>query len=119
MAELLTRFQAEGPGLPTVQLATGLQLLQSFQAELDSAVRQREQLTLAEKLFDMETSSFPSLSEVRAGLASSACCMDPMLRCASMCVPVLQCYQRAAAHAWSATKQHCSQHLGQACAMLL
>jgi len=62
--ELAERFRTTGPGLPTIELHIGLDLLKQFQEELEEALRQREQLVLAEKLFDMPITAFPVLSQV-------------------------------------------------------
>lgn len=58
-------MQAEGPGLPTVQLSVGVELLRSLQAELDGLGKQQEELRLAEQLFGMDITSFPHLNKVR------------------------------------------------------
>lgn len=62
---LAARMQAEGPGLPTVQLSVGVELLRSLQAELDGLGKQQEELRLAEQLFGMDITSFPHLNKVR------------------------------------------------------
>lgn len=62
--ELWERFRATGPGLPTIELAHGLDALHEFAAELESAIKQREALVLAEKLFDMEITSYPLLAQL-------------------------------------------------------
>lgn len=62
---LATRMQSEGPGLPSVQLSVGVELLRSLQAELDGLGKQQEELRLAEQLFGMDITSFPHLSKVR------------------------------------------------------
>lgn len=61
---LWERFRTTGPGLPTIELPLGLDLLHEFAAELETALRQREQLVLAEKLFDMEITSYPQLAQL-------------------------------------------------------
>ncbi len=67
-AELWERFKDTGPGLPTIELPRGLELLHEFQGELDTALKQREQLVLAEKLFDMPITSYPHLSQLEAAI---------------------------------------------------
>ena len=64
--ELLERFKSSGPGLPTIELPVGLDLLKEYQLELEGATKTREQLVLAEKLFDMPITSYPMLSQVEA-----------------------------------------------------
>eukprot|EP00798_Chlamydomonas_sp_ICE-L_P031817 gene31817-7021_t len=59
-----TKYKSGGPGLPTIELAAGLDLLHVYQTELDTATKQREQLVLAQKLFNMEITSYPLLSAV-------------------------------------------------------
>lgn len=66
ITELEDRMHASGPGLPTVQLSTGLETLKAFQEEVEGLAKQREQLRLAEQLFDMDVTSYPILSKVRA-----------------------------------------------------
>lgn len=63
-AELWERFRASGPGLPSVPLPQGMEALHRFQDDLDSALKQREQLALAEKLFNMPITSYPQLAQV-------------------------------------------------------
>ncbi|MEW5308429.1 MAG: hypothetical protein WDW38_000392 [Sanguina aurantia] len=62
--ELWERFRSAGPGLPTVELPVGLTKLHEFQAEMETALRQREQLVLAEKLFGMPITSYPEMGQV-------------------------------------------------------
>lgn len=62
---LAARMHSEGPGLPTVQLAVGVELLRALQSELDGLGKQQEELRLAEQLFGMDVTSFPHLSKVR------------------------------------------------------
>jgi dynein heavy chain len=57
-------MRSSGPGLPTVQLPAGLESLKVFQAEVEGLAKQREQLRLAEQLFDMDITSYPLLSKV-------------------------------------------------------
>ncbi|KAL6757976.1 dynein heavy chain, N-terminal region 1-domain-containing protein, partial [Haematococcus lacustris] len=63
---LAERFRTSGPGLATIELPVGLELLHAYAAELEGALKQREQLALAEKLFDMEITGYPSLAMVEA-----------------------------------------------------
>ena len=62
--DLWERFRTGGPGLPTVELPVGLDLLHHFQEELEAALKTREQLVLAEKLFDMTITAYPQLAQV-------------------------------------------------------
>uniref|UniRef100_A0A383W4S5 Dynein-1, subspecies f n=1 Tax=Tetradesmus obliquus TaxID=3088 RepID=A0A383W4S5_TETOB len=71
-AELEARMRSEGPGLPTVQLAAGLESLKVFQGEVEGLAKQREQLRLAEQLFDMDITSYPLLSKVESELRKLA-----------------------------------------------
>jgi len=70
--EFLERFKSTGPGLPTIELPAGLALLKTFQAEFEAASRSRENLVLAEKLFDMPITSYPMLSQVEFDLKKLA-----------------------------------------------
>jgi dynein heavy chain len=62
--ELLEKLHSSGPGLPTTQLAQALPLLQQFQHELAAATATRDNLSLAEKLFGMQGTTYPALSQV-------------------------------------------------------
>jgi dynein heavy chain len=72
-AGLEARMRSSGPGLPTVQLPTGLDSLKVFQAEVEGLSKQREQLRLAEQLFDMDITSYPLLSKVH--VVGLPCCL--------------------------------------------
>ncbi len=61
---LLERFKGQGPGLPNMDLSEGLLLLKAYQEEVTTAIARREALKLAEQLFDLPVSSYPSLSQV-------------------------------------------------------
>uniref|UniRef100_A0A6S8LSH1 AAA+ ATPase domain-containing protein n=1 Tax=Dunaliella tertiolecta TaxID=3047 RepID=A0A6S8LSH1_DUNTE len=63
-SQLWERFKTTGPGVPTIELNVGLELLHQFQGELDSACKSREQLVLAERLFDMDITSYPCLGQL-------------------------------------------------------
>jgi hypothetical protein len=65
-AELWERFRTSGPGLPTVELVVGLDELHKYEASLQDALRQREQLVLAEKLFNMPITAYPELAQQEA-----------------------------------------------------
>lgn len=65
-AELWERFRTSGPGLPTVELTVGLDELHKYEGLLADALRQREQLVLAEKLFDMSITAYPELAQLEA-----------------------------------------------------
>lgn len=64
-------MRTSGPGLAGVGLSAGLDLLRTYQEEVEALTKQREQLRLAEQLFDMEITSYPSLSKVRMQVVSS------------------------------------------------
>ncbi|KAF5830619.1 hypothetical protein DUNSADRAFT_14266 [Dunaliella salina] len=63
-SQMWERFKTAGPGVPTIELTQGLELLHQFQSELDSACKAREQLVLAERLFDMDITSYPCLGQL-------------------------------------------------------
>ncbi|KXZ49756.1 DHC2 protein [Gonium pectorale] len=71
-AELWERFRSSGPGLPTVELTTGLDELHKYEAALANCLRQREQLVLAEKLFDMPITAYPELAQLEAEIRKLA-----------------------------------------------
>lgn len=58
------RMRTSGPGLATTHLPEGLDMLRVFQEELVGLAKQREQLRLAQQLFDMEVTSYPYFTKV-------------------------------------------------------
>jgi dynein heavy chain len=70
--QLFERFKGSGPGLPTIELPIGLDLLKEYQQEMETSTRTREQLVLAEKLFDMPITSYPMLSQVEVEIKKLA-----------------------------------------------
>nr|Q9SMH3.1 RecName: Full=Dynein-1-alpha heavy chain, flagellar inner arm I1 complex; AltName: Full=1-alpha DHC; AltName: Full=Dynein-1, subspecies f [Chlamydomonas reinhardtii]CAB56598.1 1-alpha dynein heavy chain [Chlamydomonas reinhardtii] len=71
-AELWEKFRTTGPGLPTVELASGLDELHKYESNLADALRQREQLVLAEKLFGMEITAYPELAQLESEIRKLA-----------------------------------------------
>nr|AML30863.1 axonemal inner arm dynein heavy chain 7 [Marsilea vestita] len=65
------RAVQKGPGKAT-DLDVGLQLLEEYQLELEKFQSKREQLVLAQKLFDLPLTPFPMLVEVENALKGSA-----------------------------------------------
>lgn len=61
----MEKFKAEGPGLPSLQLSKGYDILKQFSTELEQHRKSRDDLVLAEKLFDMEITDYPDLIQVR------------------------------------------------------
>jgi len=55
---------SSGPGLPNIDLDEGVKLLKHFTALLEERNKTREELVLAEKLFDLPLTSYPELMEV-------------------------------------------------------
>eukprot|EP00803_Ostreobium_quekettii_P011338 evm.model.scf_1312.1 EVM.evm.TU.scf_1312.1 scf_1312:839-40608(+) len=64
--EFRERFKAGGPGLPTLTLARGYELLKEFAEELKVHKATRDELVLAEKLFAVDITSYPHLAQVEA-----------------------------------------------------
>lgn len=62
--EFLEKFKQEGPGLPNLELPTGYDLLLQFSSELDQLRLSRDDIVLAEKLFDMTITDYPDLVQV-------------------------------------------------------
>lgn len=71
-----------------MQLAAGLESLKVFQGEVEGLAKQREQLRLAEQLFDMDITSYPLLSKVSS--SSPETCGDLSYGC-----------KTATMHAWT------------------
>ncbi len=92
-------YRSSGPGLPTIELPRGLELLHDYQEELESALKQREQLVLAEKLFDMDITSYPNLAQLEGEIKK--------LQQVRVCVCVCMC---ARARVWGSQPQ---RSLGQ------
>ena len=79
-AAFLARLHEHGPGTHAANLPAGLEALRHYQEQMESMVKQREQLALAEHLFDLGQTSYPELSKARwqQGLYSEhslACCL--------------------------------------------
>ncbi|XP_075256614.1 dynein axonemal heavy chain 10-like [Convolutriloba macropyga] len=65
LAEFQQRFQLEGPGAVGSDLDKGIQLLVTYQRELDDLEAERQELANAEKLFDLPITAYPQLLEVQ------------------------------------------------------
>ena len=66
-AAFLARLLEQGPGRHAADLPAGLEALRQFQKQTEAMAKQREQLALAEHLFDLEQTFYLDLSKVRAG----------------------------------------------------
>ena len=62
--EFQRRLAAEGPGIPDVVLDEGLVSLDRFIEEFDDKTAMKDELTVAEKLFNLPVTSYPELDEV-------------------------------------------------------
>lgn len=63
-SNFLQKFKTEGPGLPSLQLSKGYEILKQFSTELEQHRQSRDELVFAEKLFDMEITGYPDLIQV-------------------------------------------------------
>jgi hypothetical protein len=63
-AAFFARLACEGPGTLAHDLPAGLDALRRFQGLAAEMAKEREQLVLAESLFDLEQTLFPELSKV-------------------------------------------------------
>ena len=70
-AAFLASLLEQGPGRHAADLPAGLEALRRFQKQLEAMAKQREQLALAEHLFDLEQTFYQELSKVRAGCAAT------------------------------------------------
>jgi len=70
--ELLQELKTSGPGLPAIDLDLGVELLKKFQEIMLEKTAMREELVLAEKLFDLPLTSHPELFEVERELKNLA-----------------------------------------------
>ena len=66
----LARLLEQGPSSFASDLPAGLDALRRFQKLADELSKEREQLALAEHLFDLERTIYPDLSKVTAQLCS-------------------------------------------------
>eukprot|EP00741_Cyanophora_paradoxa_P015322 tig00000194_g14791.t1 len=58
---LLRQFQETGPGVAGIDMDHGLELMTKYQNELLTRNKAREELVMAEKLFDLPITSYPDL----------------------------------------------------------
>ena len=63
---------SDGPGLPTVVLDEGVVSLETFTAELEKKKATREELLEAERLFELDRTSYPELVEAEKELGELA-----------------------------------------------
>lgn len=57
-------FKNEGPGRGSVDLSIGMKLMRDTEAELAEVAQERDALVLAQKLFDLDITAYPELSQV-------------------------------------------------------
>jgi dynein heavy chain len=65
---LLEEFKTTGPGLPDIDLDEGVKLMKTFQQTMVEKAAMRDELVLAEKLFNLPLTSYPELTEVEREL---------------------------------------------------
>jgi dynein heavy chain, axonemal len=58
-------FQCEGPGKANTNLAAGVKSMREVENDLADMLRERDELVLAQKLFNMNVTPYPELSKVR------------------------------------------------------
>lgn len=76
-AAFLASLLEQGPGRHAADLPAGLEALRRFQKQAEAMAKQREQLALAEHLFDLEQTFYQDLSKVRAGGVRPLFCVYP------------------------------------------
>lgn len=59
------KFKTAGPNRGNIELSAGLKLLREVEAELAALLQERDELVLAQKLFNMDITPYPELSNVR------------------------------------------------------
>lgn len=57
-------FKVAGPGRGNVDLSIGVKLMRDTEAELAEVAQERDALVLAQKLFDLDITAYPELSQV-------------------------------------------------------
>ena len=62
-SEFREKLKNEGAGVPTIDLQDGLVLLDEFEAQLAELAATKDNLIVAEKLFDLPITSYPDLVE--------------------------------------------------------
>lgn len=64
LAELYVQYKEGGPGASTTSLDDGLQLLEYYKEKTAQLNKKKEELVLAEKLFNLDISNFPELVSI-------------------------------------------------------
>ena len=59
LVQLYQQYKAEGPSAPQTSLDDGLKLIEYYKEKIVELNKRKEELVLAEKLFNLEISSFP------------------------------------------------------------
>ncbi|KAK9825454.1 hypothetical protein WJX81_002895 [Elliptochloris bilobata] len=72
----LARLHEHGPGTLAANLPVGLEALHHFQEQMEIMAKQREQLALAEHLFDLGQTFYPALSKAESELKRLASAFD-------------------------------------------
>jgi dynein heavy chain len=62
------QFDAEGPGAVDIELDAGLEMMETYRTSLAAFRKERDQLALSEKLFDLPATSFTHLYAVEADM---------------------------------------------------
>jgi dynein heavy chain, axonemal len=68
------QFKSAGPDRGNIELSFGLKLMREVEQELASMLQMRDELVLAQKLFAMDITPYPELSNVRFHHAELAGC---------------------------------------------
>ena len=61
LAQLHQQYKLEGPSAPQTNLDEGLRLIEYYKEKIIELNKRKEELVLAEKLFNLNISSFPEL----------------------------------------------------------
>lgn len=64
LAELYEQYKEGGPGSANTSLDDGLQLLEYYKEKTAQLNKKKEELVLAEKLFNLDISNFPELVSI-------------------------------------------------------
>jgi dynein heavy chain len=72
VAKLNKKFQKSGPGADIIEMDYGLELVKKYQKELARYAKIRDELVLAEKLFNLPITSYPELVEIETELEGLA-----------------------------------------------
>lgn len=64
MAAFFADFKSSGPGRGNIDLGVGVKLMRETETSLFEILKERDALVLAQKLFELDITAYPELSQV-------------------------------------------------------